>query len=57
MTEYFFPPIFIKIVHKFSSLFLITKVSTELFPSNVCFTVACLDNCYLAEGLGHKTNI
>jgi hypothetical protein len=26
------------------------NVSTELFPSNGCCTVACLHNCYLAKG-------
>jgi hypothetical protein len=29
-------------------------VSTELFPSNGCCTVACLHSCYLAVGL-HAT--
>jgi hypothetical protein len=28
-----------------------TNVSTELFPSNDCCTVACLHSCYLALGL------
>jgi hypothetical protein len=27
------------------------SVSTELFPSNGCCTVACLDSCYLAMDL------
>jgi hypothetical protein len=27
------------------------NVSTELFPSNGCCTVACLQGCYLARGL------
>jgi phosphate starvation-inducible membrane PsiE len=26
-------------------------MSTELFPSNGCYTVACLHSCYLAMGL------
>jgi hypothetical protein len=26
-------------------------VSTELFPSNGCYAVACLHSCYLAMGL------
>jgi hypothetical protein len=29
----------------------VNTVSTELFPSNSCSTVACLHSCYLAMGL------
>jgi hypothetical protein len=31
-------------------------VSTELFPSNGCCTVACLHSCYLTTGL-HITEL